>query len=97
MAVDASMSRMPNDHNPPGGISTRLVSLPAIPADLPVTSGYDSFAEAYAAETEANLINGYYTRPAMLALAGDVAGRRISTLAAARVRCPRRCATGAPW
>jgi SAM-dependent methyltransferase len=24
-----------------------------------------------------NLINGYYTRPAMLALAGDVAGRRI--------------------
>jgi SAM-dependent methyltransferase len=38
---------------------------------------YDSFAEAYAAETEANLINGYYTRPAILDLAGDVAGRRI--------------------
>lgn len=71
------MSRMPNDHNPPGGISTRLLSLSADPADLPVTSDYDSFAEAYAAETEANLINGYYTRPAMLALAGDVAGRRI--------------------
>ena len=76
-AVHASMSRMPNDHNPPGGIATRLVSLPANPADLPVTSDYDSFAEAYAAETEANLINGYYTRPAMLALAGDVAGRRV--------------------
>ena len=38
---------------------------------------YDSFAEAYAAETEANLINGYYTRPAILDLAGDVAGRQI--------------------
>jgi hypothetical protein len=25
----------------------------------------DSFAEAYTAETEANLVNGYYTRPAV--------------------------------
>ena len=41
------------------------------------TNDYDSFAEAYAAETESNLINGYYTRPAILDLAGDVAGRRI--------------------
>jgi predicted TPR repeat methyltransferase len=71
------MGRMPNDHNPPGGISTRLVSLSDDPAELPGINDYDSFAEAYAAETEANLINGYYTRPAMLALAGDVAGRRI--------------------
>ena len=77
MTVHASMGRMPNDHNPPGGISTRLVSLSADPGDLPEINNYDSFAEAYAAETEANLINGYYTRPAMLALAGDVAGRRI--------------------
>ena len=38
---------------------------------------YDGFAAAYAAETESNLINGYYTRPAILDLAGDVAGRRI--------------------
>ena len=45
----------------------------------PVASAndYDSFAEAYTAETEANLINGYYIRPAILDLAGDVAGRRI--------------------
>jgi ubiquinone/menaquinone biosynthesis C-methylase UbiE len=71
------MGRMPNDHNPPGGISTRVISLSAEPADRPEINDYDSFAEAYAAETEANLINGYYTRPAMLALAGDVAGRRI--------------------
>ncbi|HWG22917.1 class I SAM-dependent methyltransferase [Actinospica sp.] len=40
-------------------------------------NNYDSFAEAYAAETESNLVNGYYTRPAILNLAGDVAGRRI--------------------
>ena len=40
-------------------------------------NNYDSFAEAYTAQTEANLINGYYARPALLALAGDVAGRRI--------------------
>jgi SAM-dependent methyltransferase len=42
-----------------------------------VVNDYDSFAEAYSAESEANLINGYYTRPAILDLAGDVAGRRI--------------------
>ncbi|MFE7795018.1 class I SAM-dependent methyltransferase [Streptomyces sp. NPDC057460] len=38
---------------------------------------YDSLAEAYSAENENNLVNAYYERPAMLALAGDVAGRRI--------------------
>ncbi len=42
-----------------------------------VANDYDSFAEAYATETESNLINGYYTRPAILDLAGDVTGRRI--------------------
>jgi ubiquinone/menaquinone biosynthesis C-methylase UbiE len=42
-----------------------------------LANDYDGFAEAYAAETESNLINGYYTRPAILDLAGDVAGRRI--------------------
>jgi ubiquinone/menaquinone biosynthesis C-methylase UbiE len=47
------------------------------PADQAVANAYDSFAEAYAAETESNLINGYYTRPAVLDLAGEVAGRRI--------------------
>ncbi|AZM48236.1 SAM-dependent methyltransferase [Streptomyces sp. WAC 06738] len=38
---------------------------------------YDAFAEAYAAENETSLVNAYYERPAMLALAGDVSGRRI--------------------
>jgi ubiquinone/menaquinone biosynthesis C-methylase UbiE len=38
---------------------------------------YDEFAEAYATDNEGNLLNGHYERPAMLALAGDVAGRRI--------------------
>ncbi len=46
-------------------------------ADRDQANDYDSFAEAYAAETENNLVNAYYARPAMLALAGDVAGRRI--------------------
>lgn len=47
---------------------------PAVPARA---NDYDSFAEAYSAETENNLVNAYYARPAMLDLAGDVAGRRI--------------------
>ncbi|MFJ4985623.1 methyltransferase domain-containing protein [Streptomyces sp. NPDC088732] len=38
---------------------------------------YDRFAEAYAAENENSLINAYYARPAIVDLAGDVAGRRI--------------------
>ncbi len=49
----------------------------ARPANLTVANDYDSFAAAYSAETEANLINGYYERPAILDLAGEVAGRRI--------------------
>jgi SAM-dependent methyltransferase len=71
------MGRMPNDHNPPGGIATRPVSLSADLTDAPGINDYDGFAEAYAASNETNLINAYYERPAMLALAGDVAGRRI--------------------
>ncbi|WP_051943209.1 class I SAM-dependent methyltransferase [Streptacidiphilus rugosus] len=38
---------------------------------------YDSFGEAYAAQNESSLENAYIERPAMLALTGDVAGRRI--------------------
>lgn len=38
---------------------------------------YDRFATAYDAENEASLVNAYYERPAMIALAGDVAGLRI--------------------
>jgi ubiquinone/menaquinone biosynthesis C-methylase UbiE len=44
----------------------------AAPAD-----DYDGFAEAYAAATESNLVNAHYERPAVLGLAGDVAGRRV--------------------
>jgi SAM-dependent methyltransferase len=75
--VHDSIGRMPNDDNPPGGISTRLVSLPADSADPPGINDYDGFAEAYTASNENNLVNACYERPAMLALAGDVAGRRI--------------------
>ncbi|MCL7491509.1 class I SAM-dependent methyltransferase [Streptomyces sp. MCA2] len=46
-------------------------------ADPARVNDYDSFAEAYSADNENNLVNAYYARPAMLALAGDVAGRRI--------------------
>ncbi|WP_410621085.1 class I SAM-dependent methyltransferase [Amycolatopsis sp. cmx-8-4] len=41
------------------------------------TSEYDGFAEAYTVENETSLMNAYYERPATLALAGDVTGRRI--------------------
>ena len=42
-----------------------------------MANDYDSFAEAYSAMNEASLINAHYERPALLDLAGDVAGRRI--------------------
>ncbi|MFI9388160.1 class I SAM-dependent methyltransferase [Kutzneria sp. NPDC052558] len=42
-----------------------------------VVNDYDTLAEAYTAENETSLLNAYYERPAMLALAGEVAGRRI--------------------
>ncbi len=42
-----------------------------------MTAAYDEFAEAYTAENADSLMNAYYERPAALALAGDVAGRRI--------------------
>jgi ubiquinone/menaquinone biosynthesis C-methylase UbiE len=69
------MARM-SDITPPE-ISSRLVSFSADSANPPGGSDYDSFAEAYAAANENNLVNAYYERPAMLELAGDVAGRRI--------------------
>jgi ubiquinone/menaquinone biosynthesis C-methylase UbiE len=75
MTMDASMGRMPNDDNSPGGISTRRVS-PSADSDDPLRiNDYDSFAEAYSVDNEVNLFNAYYERPATLA--GDVAGRRI--------------------
>ena len=60
---------------PPEG--SLLGSFSADSADPPGVNDYDGFAEAYRASNENNLINAYYERPAMLALAGDVAGRRI--------------------
>lgn len=50
---------------------------PAQPADPAQVNDYDSFAEAYAADNENNIQNAYYERPAMVALAGQVSGRRI--------------------
>jgi SAM-dependent methyltransferase len=48
-----------------------------VPEDRAVVDAYDSFAEAYSAANETGFFNGYYCRPAILNLAGDVAGRRI--------------------
>ncbi|MFF6993243.1 methyltransferase domain-containing protein [Streptomyces sp. NPDC010273] len=58
-------------------ISTRLVSPSAVSVDPSKANDYNGFAEAYTAANETNLVNAHYERPAMLALAGDVAGRRI--------------------
>src|SRR5215472_4976523 len=49
----------------------------ALPAGPSRVNDYDSIAEAYAALNETSLANAYYERPAILALAGEVAGRRI--------------------
>jgi hypothetical protein len=67
------------------------------PADrAAVTNDYDSFAEAYSAETEANLINGYYARPRSSTWPGTWPAVGFSTSAADLALCSQRCATGAP-
>ncbi|WP_030729303.1 class I SAM-dependent methyltransferase [Streptomyces sp. NRRL F-2890] len=58
-------------------MSVRLASPAAVGVDPPKVNDYNSFAQAYAAVNETNLVNAYYERPAMLALVGEVAGRRI--------------------
>jgi hypothetical protein len=63
------MDRMPPAPEGPAGptFSSRILEDDGQPASS--ASSYDGFAEAYEAETEANLINGYYMRPAILDLA----------------------------
>ncbi|MFI9433321.1 class I SAM-dependent methyltransferase [Streptosporangium brasiliense] len=46
-------------------------------ASSPRFNDYNRMAEGYTTENETSLTNAYYERPAMLELAGDVAGRRI--------------------
>ncbi|GAA2405590.1 hypothetical protein GCM10010404_74650 [Nonomuraea africana] len=46
-------------------------------AHLSRVNDYDRLAEAYTAENETSILNAYYERPATLALAGEVTGRRI--------------------
>jgi SAM-dependent methyltransferase len=68
------MSSAPEDRP---SAAARLEAEGAPTADPPRVNDYDGFAEAYSAENETSLANAYYERPAILALAGDVAGHRI--------------------
>lgn len=56
---------------------TAIPESPRGPEGPAVANDYDSFGAEYTAETEDSLINAYYERPAILDLAGAVAGRRI--------------------
>jgi SAM-dependent methyltransferase len=58
-------------------MSARFLSPSGESADPPKLNDYDGFAEAYTASSETSFVNAYYERPAMLALAGEVAERRI--------------------
>ena len=71
------MARMSPVSQGPAGpdFSTRIVADDG--QAVAEANDYDSFAEAYSAQNESSLINGYYCRPAIVDLAGDVAGRRI--------------------
>src|ERR1700759_4983 len=71
------MGRMSDDRNVSTEISMRLVSFNDDSGGPPGLNDYDGLAEGYTAGTENSLVHAYYERPAMLALAGDVAGRRI--------------------
>lgn len=51
--------------------------MPPHPMSDRVRLAYQRLHQIYANETDGKLIHCYYERPAMLALAGDVAGRRI--------------------
>ncbi|MFI6739431.1 methyltransferase domain-containing protein [Nonomuraea sp. NPDC050451] len=53
------------------------ISTATQPVDPAQVNDYDGFAEAYSAETENNILNAHWARPAITTLAGDVAGRRI--------------------
>src|SRR5262249_48731173 len=74
-------ARSPGAHYGRAGCATMKRMPPAdnraMPADPPRVNDYDVLAEAYTTSNEISLWNAYYERPAMLALAGDVAGRRI--------------------
>jgi SAM-dependent methyltransferase len=59
------------------GCMSRVPEKDALATTPSRANDYDSLAEGYTAENETSLLNAYYERPATLALAGDVTGRRI--------------------
>jgi len=74
-AGSARINRISHAHASPAGpeFTVRVAEEDA----ASVVNDYDSFAEAYTKQNESSLINPYYCRPAILNLAGEVAGRRI--------------------
>jgi SAM-dependent methyltransferase len=71
------MHRMRPVPGTPEGVTFNIRAVEDEGQPVPGTNDYDGFAEAYTAATEKNLLNGYYVRPAIVNLAGDVAGRRV--------------------
>jgi hypothetical protein len=89
------MDRMPVAENRPG-VATRPSRRGHSACRFTRVNDYDSFAEAYTAQSDAGIINAYYERPAILALAGTWPAGGSSTPIAARAPCSRRCATEVP-
>lgn len=61
----------------PGGLCGRFTSLGDMTQGERVYNDYDRFAQVYARHNEASPFLALYERPAVLALAGDVRGRRV--------------------
>lgn len=61
---------------PHTGWMAQDTATPATPGRWDAAS-YDDFAQRYDEENSSGLLNAHYNHPALLALAGDVAGRRI--------------------
>ncbi len=62
------------------GAMTRQPDQPAPPDPFPSPDEpdqYDAMGAEYAEHTASNIVNAHYDRPAVLALAGDVTGRRV--------------------
>lgn len=69
--------RLPRIERADRRIVPRHDMLRCMTASGPGVNDYNAFAEAYVAETESSLVNAHYERPAILALAGEIADLHI--------------------